>query len=312
MRDYKKLQIAHFELMKQYAEVLQKTSSLPFFINISHLRNIKIIKSKTSVLLYLYTVLSSFVKYLVKFLVWKLVVTLFIEAHIRSKLKEISKIYIQNLQTVNPKAKGSKVYIQWLNQSIDSCELFSSTMSSWVGVKEWMVWIFNIIIGLILAWVGLDNIFQAIIRISMENSTTSFLIIVAGAILIFIIYGFIFYTAISYSFFVKRVLLFPNIDLKRRADYRFLPSKNTYKLEDNLFKLIQVKKKKEFPIDLFVLFLTSCVLPILALLFIFISTANQFSELNAWNVLISFIIFAIIPLGIGISYINEWKKREWR
>lgn len=313
MKNFKELQNIHRELMAQYVDILNRASMLPFFVDIFSMRQIKQDKSRQKSFWFnLYKIILYPFQFIVIFLTWRPLVRLFIEDHLHSKLKEISSSYIRLIQTVDSDKKSDFNKIEWLKKSSENCDAFASTIFSWTSLKGSLIWLSNIIIGLILAYVGFDNIFQLAVKFNWSQSIVSLFLSIASLLIILTTYGFLIFAVAIVSFYAKRVLLFPNADLRPSSKYTILPAANIYKIENDLFVIIGRKKSAEFPVDIFITLIVTCIFPIFFFLITYIFVISNSPVTANGGIVLSFLFFASIPIFAGFQHIQDWKKREWR
>lgn len=305
------LQEAHLDLMEEYLSLLKKVSYLkPFIHTSSIIQHGERKHTKYKFLIKIYDALIvSPLKGILKFFTWKIIVKYFIEDHIKSKIIELSKIYMQELQRLNPNESKDKLKIEWLNEVIKSCEVFSSTLFSWGRLQKTIFWSLNIIATLIIAYYGKEFLID-VLRQSINNPLY-FLVAIIFTIVILSIYGFFINIVIIMSFGAKRILFTPNIETEYFSEPKDTRIINIYKTEDNLFNLLGHNKTPEFPIDIAIPFLFYNLFPMLLILLPIILILKQVNA-NLIEIVISLFISSLPFLLTSPSYINDWKKREWK
>lgn len=147
----------------------------------------------------------------------------FIESHIKTNLLEISnslRYYSEIIKIQN----NFNVDTTWIMDRITDCNELSRTLTSWQSAKSIIATITPPIIGLIVAKLGLETIYQAI---ELSDLQLSFIVLLTyiGILLIFLGISFIY---------------------KRSIFRRF----EIYRLEKTLFSLLNRNLKSEFPFDL--------------------------------------------------------------
>lgn len=305
------IQDAHLELMNDYINLLRKVSLLPFFIDISSIRH----KGETKRKIFngfVGKVLSLFSKsiiYLTKFITWRPIVSFFVEDHIRTKLLDISKIYLQLAQNIDQRIPKEKLKFEWLLSASKSSEMFANSLFSWGKLQGSILWIVNLFIGLILAYYGKDFLIQLLFQ--SLNAPLQFFLLIVTFLIFFATYGFFINWAAISSFEAKRTLFAPNIE-----DKYFLPPENekiinTYKTEDDLFRLVERRKKIEYPLDIALPLFFYSVLPMLLFLLALTVVLLQ-KQPSLVEVVISYFISAIPFIVLAFPHIQEWKNREWR
>lgn len=305
------LQDTHLELMNEYVNLLSEISLLPFFIDTSSIkhkgqRKNKLFNTFIGKVLFLF---SRPIIYLTKFITWRPIVSYFVEDHIRTKLLEISKIYLQLAQNLDPKLPKEKAKIEWLLNTSKSSEAFANSLFSWGKLQGNILWIANLIISLILAYYGKDFLIQLLFQ--SLNNLLQFFILIVSFLILFATYSFFINLAIILSFEAKRTLFAPNIEDKYFLSPENEKIINTYKTEDNLFRLVERKKKLEYPLDIALPLFFYSVLPMLLFLLALTVVLLQ-KQPSLVEVVISYFVSAIPFIVFAFPHVQEWKNREWR
>ena len=181
--------------MIQYVGILDKVPTLPFFIDISSIKNVKPRKGyKDNLGFRIYQTLLFPIRVVFKFLIWRPIVRLFIEIHIKSKLHEISRAYIRLLQTIDVNKKGNLVRSNWISKARVNCDAFASTLFSWTSLNGIFAWLVNILFGIFLVKNGFDNIPQFLAQFDWTKGISSIFLSIAGILLVSVTYGFLIFT----------------------------------------------------------------------------------------------------------------------
>jgi hypothetical protein len=90
--------------------------------------------------------------------VWRSLVRLFSEQHIRRQLSALSRLYALQLGVA---LSRSDVEDQWLDEAQRSCEKVSGAISSWQRLKLWLAVASPIVGGFIVAGLGVDDLYAA-------------------------------------------------------------------------------------------------------------------------------------------------------
>ncbi len=305
------LEDAHLELMNEYLNLLNKSSLLSFFIDVSSIRQRGLRKNKRYAYFLDKVLFPLFypILFLMRFFTWKPVVNGFVEDHIKTKLLEISKIYSQLSQNLDNRIPSEHAKIEWLIKTSKSCETFSNTLFSWGKLRGSTLWVINVLTSLAFAYYGKDFFLQFFFQ-NLNNPLQLFLF-TATSLTIFSIYGFAINLIIIFSYEAKRTLFTPNIEGKYFLEPENEKIINVYRTENNLFELFGRKKKLEFPLDIALLLFFYAISPMLLFLLALIMVIGQL-HLSLIDTLISFSITIIPFLVIGNSYLREWENREWR
>ncbi len=256
------LKKAHYKLIKEYVNILNQASELPFF----------------------------------SVLKFGFLVRIFIESHIKGKLNEIKASYIQLAQTIY-----ADEYRNWHKQTKEELSEFADTLSPWGGMRK-----IGGILGFLIPWIitilstilAEINIYELIIK--YLNTMSYFLFftffIILGAL---ITYPLIF---IRNSFRYKHMLFFSGSD----------GDTNVYKLEDELFKLLEKKKIIEWPVDTVALNILFTPTGIISLMVFFRqeSTFTGFARIMLYLVILLSVLLIII--GNYLMIISLKRREEWR
>ena len=104
---------------------------------------------------------------------FRFIIKIFVESHIKSKLDEISDSYVQLSQTIKPDDPLATEYKNWLMQAKEGTDNFANTLTSSNSIRSIIAIILPWISGLIIALLGVSDIYQAIVygisNISISN-----------------------------------------------------------------------------------------------------------------------------------------------
>lgn len=301
------LKFAHYNLIANYNERINFTSKLPFFVDVVSFMEYPTPSSNVVIIFYKFLKVISypFRKAFSLFCLQPLII-FFIETHFRRKFLELSQTYTQLSTTLNTSKRYYQDYYSWLTNTANDCAKFTETLATWKSVWQFI----GKIGGTILVLLNAKNIFELIMQINNQvpvsiSSNT---------------YGFVFRTVfystwfivilLILSFFAKRKILFPKVDLIFFKEFE-PPSPNIYHLEDNLFNLLNRKKKSEIPIDLF-----AVPSPFIVFLFFIVLTAwltvpkHQSTDALFW----AGILLAMSPTIVLLIWLvyDSWKNRKWK
>ena len=296
------LKKAHSLLMSKYIDVLNQTANLPFFVaaqfkqvSAEDATPSKVPESTASSdnqpekrgYLSLFTDLFS-LKYLVQ---------LFVEAHIRGKMLELSVAYSYLAQ----KHLEDPEYLTWLRETSEDCTKLAQTLTSWQSIRGIVSIWWPVLISLLTARLGLGSIYEIIDKIHIDTE----ILIILGLIMVFpLIYLSIF---ISYAFASKRGLFMPGFDRNEKPIDPHEPADirdTIYYLEDQVFHLAHRKKVREIPLDIIGLATGSFVFAFIPVL---VSMAEPATPPNI-PVWLSGAFFAVL----GILGIRSGMRRKLR
>ena len=219
--NFEELKRTHIELMTEYVNLINQTTKFPFFLDIYSIKSSEILekyvktpKQKAIIKnieyifdLYIYSYRLSTLRYFVK---------LFIESHIKGKLNLIGNSYILLAQTIIVDEQSANEYQNWLKQAEEGTRKFANTLSSFQSISGFIKVSWPLIVGLLVANFGVDNIYQAIIKIIPYISITKF------SFLLFILIIFIYLASFIVSAFIYKRSLFHS-----GSQYFFLELRDT-------------------------------------------------------------------------------------
>lgn len=242
--------------------------------------------------------------------VWRVYVRLFVEAHIRRQMSALSRLYLlqQGLPALNSDQKN------WLGEAHKSCEEMLSAIPSRQRVKLVLATVSPVVVGLLLARLGADNIYEAVVkaaaseefRARIEPSRQNAFLVVY-VFLAALLFSLPFATSFAY----KRGLFFPRVRQleatnwsKRRSEthrkVRGLPKSNggtnVYEIEDELFQLLSFGKPKEPQVDVMIT-VETLVSAILAWVLFVVAAREELK--TAESALSLFAVAGICSLGIA-------------
>lgn len=163
-------------------------------------------------------------------------VHLFVEGHIRKKLKELSEGYI----TIRARASAdAKELRDWCKECSDVCEKMAGTLATWASVEGAFRLLWPFALGGFTAWLGVKDIWEAVKKLEFTAYVFAFLVLFFP-----LIYLLIFMSA---SFGYKREMFIPGFDANERPFDPSVtaPQFNIYLLEDRLFALLHRRKSTE-------------------------------------------------------------------
>jgi hypothetical protein len=232
-----KLKSVHQDLIQAYAGSLAAVSRLTFFIRGSEVQLAKEGRVRAFLRKLAWVSLSP-----LRLIIWRPVVSFYVQAHIYSKMKELESTYTvaSFLPSINPFEE--KKLRDWLLDAKKDCQQLLSVVSAgkilWNAVN--LLW-FAVINILVAAW-GANNLFDLILKLPVSSPTAEVQVAI-GRIGAFLLIALPL-TAIfvEFAFFVKRSV-FQNIN------HHTGNRETIYQLENQLFDLLGIAKTKEIPVD---------------------------------------------------------------
>jgi hypothetical protein len=242
--------------------------------------------------------------------VWKVYVRLFAEAHIRRQMRVLSRLYLlqQGLPALSSDQKN------WLGEAHKSCEEMLSAIPSRQTVKLFLTTASPVVLGLLLATLGADNIYEVVVKAAASQE---FLARIEPSRQNAFLVVYVFFAALLFSlpfatsFAYKRGLFFPRVRhleatswSKRRSEthrkVRGLPESNggtnVYEIEDGLFQLLSFGKPREPQVDVMVTVWT-LVSAILAWVLLVVAARGELEP--AESAISLFVVAGICSLGIA-------------
>lgn len=220
---------------------------------------------------------------------------LFVESHLKRKLKELTDAYVQLESALS--IVGDREYRDWLRQVRDSMAAFRGSLSS----------VHRLRLTLGALWPALTGILGGVgLQVSFPGSIDPVVLLLI-ALVVLIDLGPYLYLFLRSSFLVKRELLLPGarlLERQPRETQRKLGGQ-VYEVEDKLFQLLGRAKKKEVPVDAAGLFAVLIVPG--ALLVVALARLFHLGD-SIWTFLIGSLVF------VGIIMRPVWivARREWR
>jgi hypothetical protein len=255
--------------------------------------------------------------------VWRALVRLFCESHIRRQLSTLSKIYsLQEGLTLSSNGQAT-----WFENAQKACDKILAAISSWQRLKLLAATLWPIVVGLLIARLGAQNVYDATIKMfSSQSFKRGSADLLRGlGVAYFVVAIAYLMIPVSGSFSYKRGLFYPagrlqaqpkwrQRRLKRRALKLALPSlddeTNIYQLENQLFDLLDSRKRPEARLDL----VASVCSLILVIVVAYLISTKQSLRITSSPWLNRTIIIAIVAASlIGIvRAINMARRRRWR
>lgn len=302
------LKNAHYELMVEYARVLNEVSKLHVFkyVRMPGKSHPIVTGERTGISKLIARIINSLfaigspalieIRYLVK---------IFVESHVRKNLNHLSNNYGYLANAISESAPEAQAYTSWLKEKGEACEKMAANLLSLRSIQGAITTglpLLAIPIGLLTAWLRVDNFYQLV------NTLDSLAMVVLGVLLaITALYAFVF---VATGFSYKREL-FKNClndpQLAQSKDSSSEQTKNVYRAEDSLFALLNCGKKHEPPIDIFgqLLGIGGMGLAFVAFGLVKLATLS---------------IVAYIMLGLGayviifaiVGSVARYRQRKWR
>ncbi len=284
------LKKAHRELMSRYVAVLEEVRQAGWFMPKKETKP-QDITSPQRVPAWLGRPLVWLIR--PKSFAVRSLVHLFVEGHIKKKLKELSEGYLA-LRAQAP--ADDKDLREWAKDCGDVCDKMAATLATWASIEGVLRLLWPFAIGGLTAWLGVKDIWEVFRKLDAKTFalTAAFLFLPALYLLTFM----------SASFGYRRQMFIPSFD----ADERPLDSKtgwpeyNIYLLEDRLFNLLNRTKSREKPWDLHFAIIAMCLfgsMPLLVLL------VGQKPPVALW--LCSAFFWILVIIGLVTR-----KPRVWR
>lgn len=234
-----RLKIQHRNLMAGYARVLHGVTNLPFFINLQKQELIAFPQPKNLI----GRAMASLFSAVFQFFYIREFVNLFVEAHIRSKLTELARAYIQQSQMPNVNNQTKT----WLKDTARECRDINDTLVSWTSARGVLAFFWPLITGFGLAFASAPNLYTLFVKVFQEISSTpqtpdEFL---ARLSLITSLGDMLFYGSL-----IGFGMLLISFTMKRKIFLQTTVTGNFYEMEDVLFAIMERRKEPEFPVDI--------------------------------------------------------------
>lgn len=235
-----KIKSIHYELMRAYVESLATVSRLPLFVGMNEIRINKNVGFKHFILKLLWGKYSP-----LRLLVWRPVVSLFVEAHIHKKMRELITGYRQFKFVVFENYPINKDLLMWLDKAEGECRQLLETITSGKIFLDATKFVFSLFLNiLIVAW-GANSLFDLTISITSLKPPVQGTEFVGNLIILMFSAVLVLLMFVDATFATKR-FIFSSINTNKKDVL------NLYKLENELFTNLNRGKAKEAPIDLFV------------------------------------------------------------
>jgi hypothetical protein len=258
--------------------------------------------------------------------VWRGLVRLFIEAHIRRKVLALRNAYAlqQTIALSTPNGED-----KWFEEAQRSLEKLLTAISSWHRLKLSFATLSPVLVGLIIARFGVDSIYDAVIEMATSKELK------AGSNALLSNYGLLTYfmVAVAYlllpvmrSFRYKRRMLFPESahqeipkweqrlearERARRGHPPFLEGVNVYEIEDELFRALEVGKPREPYLDVMVAIFTMLTTAAGWSLFLTNMRRTPPYRIGGFLLYLTIILSLLIVFTIGYT-IYRAAHRRWR
>jgi len=229
----KKLKQEHEKLLSGYGQILSDLSYLPLFVFPTRGKQLEEGKG-------LWRILHSILKILsFLFGMWSLkpLTRFFIETHIKAKIQDIKTAYLQNAATIHSRNKN---YQAWSATASSQIETLAESLLSWKSLIEAAGSTIVTLGTFILTLLGLNNLADIAPKLTALLSNIKQIPVpnlLAYLIGLLVIAGFSI-NLIDYSFTTKRKLF-----------HFSTKGKTIYEVEDDLFRLLNRGKAREFPVE---------------------------------------------------------------
>lgn len=285
------LRKTHYTLIKEYVNILNRASKLPFFYFFERglEREIRIffIIIKTKSILR------------ITFLVRP-----FVESHIKCKLNELRVSYVHLSQSLKIDEASTSEYRIWLMQAEEELTEFANTLSPWGDLRRLssiLVFLSPWIAGVLLVIFGGGSIFEVIIKIFKNiNLLLYLLLLIAYPSLI-----------IFPSFSYKRILFGGDI-VEMEITEKDRTVTNVYEIEDRIFDLLEKEKIREIPIDIVSFILSYIILTLIVIIVVFF----YLDKIPVPSIIIALFgymfIFTSYIIYLIFKKVSDIRERKWR
>lgn len=285
------LRKTHYTLIKEYVNILNRASKLPFFYFFERglEREIRIffIIIKTKSILR------------ITFLVRP-----FVESHIKCKLNELRVSYVHLSQSLKIDEASTSEYRIWLMQAEEELTEFANTLSPWGDLRRLssiLVFLSPWIAGVLLVIFGGGSIFEVIIKIFKNiNLLLYLLLLIAYPSLI-----------IFPSFSYKRILFGGDI-VEMEITEKDRTVTNVYEIEDRIFDLLEKEKIREIPIDIVSFILSYIILTLIVIIVVFF----YLDRIPVPSIIIALfgymLIFTSYIIYLIFKKVSDIRERKWR
>lgn len=285
------LRKTHYTLIKEYVNILNRASKLPFFYFFERglEREIRIffIIIKTKSILR------------ITFLVRP-----FVESHIKCKLNELRVSYVHLSQSLKIDEASTSEYRIWLMQAEEELTEFANTLSPWGDLRRLssiLVFLSPWIAGVLLVIFGGGSIFEVIIKIFKNiNLLLYLLLLIAYPSLI-----------IFPSFSYKRILFGGDI-VEMEITEKDRTVTNIYEIEDRIFDLLEKEKIREIPIDIVSFILSYIIMTLIVIIVVFF----YLDRIPVPSIIIALfgymLIFTSYIIYLIFKKVSDIRGRKWR
>ncbi len=285
------LRKTHYTLIKEYVNILNRASKLPFFYFFERglEREIRIffIIIKTKSILR------------ITFLVRP-----FVESHIKCKLNELRVSYVHLSQSLKIDEASTSEYRIWLKQAEEELTEFANTLSPWGDMRRLssiLVFLSPWITGVLLVIFGGGSIFEVIIKIFKNINLLLYLLLLLAypSIIIFP------------SFSYKRILFGGDI-VEMEITEKDRTVTNIYEIEDRIFDLLEKEKIREIPIDIVSFILSYIILTLIVIIVVFF----YLDRIPVPSIVIALFgymfIFTSYIIYLIFKKVSDIRRRRWR
>ncbi len=285
------LRKTHYTLIKEYVNILNRASKLPFFYffesGLERKVRILFIIIKTKSILR------------ITFLVRP-----FVESHIKGKLNELRVSYVHLSQSLKIDEASTSEYRIWLKQAEGELTEFANTLSPWGDLRRLisiLVFLSPWITGVLLVIFGGGSIFEVIIKIFKNiNLLLYLLLLIAYPSLI-----------IFPSFSYKRILFGGDI-VEMEITEKDRTVTNIYEIEDRIFDLLEKEKIRELPIDIISFILSYIILTLIVIIVVFF----YLYRIPVPSIVIALfgymLIFTSYIIYLIFKKVSDIRRRRWR
>ena len=283
------LKNAHRDLLSEYANALATLSRLSFFVSLYEVYKAK---KPPSIRRFIFYLINKYTP--IRLVTLKPLVNLFVEYHIKSKLRELKIAYTQLKSMLPDYHSEREKYVTWISNAIEECDSLTKTLSSWGIVADFTKLIVNTFVGVIISRYGAEilsfSIAKALSAAQIQPATPVDIRIVVGNIAFFVLLALYSTIFIDPSFRMKREIF---LGLTNKDE------RNIYTAENNLFDLLKRGKTKEFPLDYMGLTIS------IVLLFVFLFAAkDSVKRIAQSNINSNVFVCNIFPLLISLLTIG--------
>lgn len=293
-----KLKSAHLELFQAYAESLAAVSRLTFFIRKTEVKPTP--EGKVASIL-LYKIIWGSLSPL-RLLIWRPVVSLYLQAHIHKKISELERGYTLAYFLLKNNQLEEKKVQDWLLVAKEECQRLLETVGAGKLVLSATNFFLIAILNFLFAIWGANNFSDLLLKVFTSSPPVT-LVAILGQIIIFTIFMLPFVlTFISAAFSVKREI-FSHINAK------VVNGRSIYQLENTLFDHLRTGKSKEFPIDFSVTaFFYSIPMLVIWSFHVFVTESAKYTSTIPCDIFLCL----LLPLFgmFGTDVLSPWIRRS--